>query len=63
MQGQPRETIKYGKRVCHKVLMTRDGSQAAQKVKQLNASGIVTRLRKWYSWWVVYRCGAYKRGT
>lgn len=60
--GRPPDSIKYGKRLCHIVNDYPNPKEAKRKARLLEDDGILAVVRKWYSRWVVYRCGARKRG-
>ena len=59
--GRPQDSFKYGKRICHIVNTYRTRKEANKKAGQLESEGIMAVVRKWYSQWCVYRCGARHR--
>lgn len=59
--GRPQDWFMYGKRRCHYLTDYRTQAEADRKAWQLEADGILAVVKKWYSRWVVYRCGVRKR--
>ena len=56
--GRPPDRITYGTRTCHLVCAYKTQQEASRKAQQLEYTGIMAIVRKWYSWWATYRCGA-----
>jgi len=59
--GRPQDWFMYGKRKCQLVETYPRKRDAERKAAQLEADGILAVVRKWYSKWCVYRCGARHR--
>lgn len=55
--GYPPSQFQYGKRICHYVNDYKTYKEALLKAEQLEKTGVLAVVRKWYSKHVVYRCG------
>jgi len=59
--GRPLDKFMYGRRICIYVTDYRTKEEANKLANKFEKEGILAIVRKWYSRWVVYRCGARKR--
>ena len=59
--GRPLDKFKYGKLTCLYVTDFKTRREADKLADKIERDGILAVVRKWYSHWVVYRCGARKR--
>jgi len=58
--GRPQDWFMYGKRKCQFVTSFHTQREAQKLADKFERDGILAVVRKWYSQWTVYRCGARK---
>ncbi len=59
--GRPKDRFYYGSRICILANILTNPRDAEIYRRKLEREGILAVVRKWYSQWPVYRCGARKR--